>query len=269
MAVDPRHRVRRRRTAVVLASATVAALGAMTIALVGGSIGAARDLGSSEAPAAAAAAAADGEAVELLDSWAAPNAGWVLVYADGRVIWFPESGSTLYAEHTRDVMLERWLSGDGLARFRSGELSAADVDLAWPAPLPDTVWAGAEFRPYAASAYAICAWQGGDGPRGWMHVAGVLDELPPVAQSVLRGTEREFTGYEFDAFPVPDELLGPVTCFGVTPPAAAVVVGLSDRPSQQYRVEGDLLTFTSRLGDPVTLVILPVMPHGQFVVWGG
>jgi len=48
-----------------------------------------------------------------------------------------------------------------------------------------------------------------------------------------------------------------------------VVVGMSERPSDRYRSEGDLLTFTSRHGEPITLVILPVMPHGQFVIWGG
>ncbi len=268
MAVDPRHRVRRRRTVVLVVSAAVALVAAVGIAVVGGHVGAAGELARAgeRSP---AGAAADGERVEVLDAWAVLHEGWVLVYADGRVIWFPESGSTLYAEHTRDVMLERRLSADGLARFESGDLSAADVDVVWPAPLPDDLWASADFRPFTPSAYAICAWQGGEGPRGWMHVAGVLDELPPVARSVLRGTERPFTGYEFDAFQVPDELLGPVTCFGVTPPAAEVVVGLSERPSQRYRAEGDLLTFTSRLGDPITLVILPVMPHGQFVIWGG
>ncbi|MGW4928058.1 hypothetical protein ACWEOH_02820 [Agromyces sp. NPDC004153] len=270
MAVDTRDRVRRRRTTVVAVFAAIAIAAAVVILAVGGRAGASGDLRSDrDPPDAPPGAAAEQGPVGIIDAWAALHQGWVLVYADGRVLRYSDSGTTLYGERTRDLLLERRLSADGLARLGTGELSAADFGVVLPALMPDDVWADPAFRPYVPSAFAVCAWEGGDGPRGWMNVAGVLDDLPGAAQSILRGTEREFAGYAFDAFQVPYELLGPVTCFGVSPEAAAVVVGMSEHPSDRYRAEGDLLDFTSRHGESISLVILPVMPHGQFVIWGG
>lgn len=270
MAVDTRDRVRRRRATVVAVLAAIAIAAAVVILAVGGRAGASAGLRSGSAAADAPPGAADDAGpVELVDSWAALHQGWVMVFADGRVLRYANAGSTLYGEQTRDLLVERRLSADGLARVRTGDVSAADFGVVLPALMPDDVWADAAFRPYVPSAYAVCAWQGGRGPRGWMNVAGVLHDLPGAMQSIVRGTEREYAGYAFDAFQVPEELLGPVTCFGVSPQAAAVVVGMSERPSDRYRSEGDLLTFTSRHGEPITLVILPVMPHGQFAIWGG
>ena len=270
MAVDTRDRVRRRRTTVIGVSAAIAIATAAAITVVGGRAGASDgglpDHRPSDAP---PAAAADPGAVELIDSWAALHQGWVMVFADGRVLRYADSGSTLFGDRTRDLLIERRLSADGLARVRAGDLAAADFGVVLPALMPDDVWADAAFRAYAPTAYAVCAWQGGDGPRGWMNVAGVLDDLPGAMQSILRGTQREFSGYAFETFEVPHELLGPVACFGVSPQAAAVVVGMSEHPSDRYHSEGDLLTFTSRHGEPITLVILPVVPNEQFVIWGG
>ena len=270
MAVDTRERVRRRRTTVVAVSAAIAIAAVVAIAAVGGRAGASGNLRSDRVPSdAPPGAAVEQGRVELVDAWAALHQGWVMVYADGRVLRYADAGTTLYGERTRDLLLERRLSADGLARLRTGELSAADFGVVLPALMPDDVWADPAFRPYVPSAYAACAWEGGDGPRGWMNVGGVLDDLPAAAQSILRGTQHEFAGYAFDAFQVPHELLGPVTCFGVSPDAAEIVVGMSEHPSDRYRAEGDLLTFPSRHGEPISLVILPVMPHGQFVIWGG
>lgn len=260
----------RRSPLVVGTLAAIAVVAAVTVAVV--SDGAGRSSHAEPAvhlPAAAPAPARHGEAADLVDAWGRIREGWVLIYGDGRVIWYPESGSTLYADQTRDLVVERRLSPAGIAKLRSGELSASDIDGAGRDPLPADLWADPEFRPYVPSEYALCLWEYVDRRGRWVNVAKVLDDLPTAQHSLLRGTQRPYSAFSFLPSTIPPELLQPTTCFGLNPEAAAAVVAMGGRSNGRYRVDGELVSLPSRHGGELTFAILPVMPHGQFVLWDG
>jgi len=195
------------------------------------------------------------------------HAGWVLVYADGRVIWYPDAGAGLGEGMSRYAIVQRRLTTDGLRLVRTGAIRVQDFNQA--DQVPTHVWAEAGYRLYVPAEYAVCGWEQGEQSGGWVDATSVLGDLPPAVRALLRGTHRTFSGFSFLDL-TPPELRESTTCFALTTEAAEDLVRLSYQPTLRYRRDGDWLTFVDPEKALVTgMQILPVMPHGQFVLWGG
>jgi hypothetical protein len=121
---------------------------------------------------------------ELIAHYSKFRTGFVLVYADGRVILFPWGGSSVYE---RGRVYERRITREGVDLVRSGavELSAFLGD-ASQAELPVGIWADPEVKLYAPPKYAICfSRSDGDHQRD-VDPSQVVDLLPGPAQALLR-----------------------------------------------------------------------------------
>ena len=136
--------------------------------------------------------------------------------------------------------------------------------------VPADVWAEAEWRPYVPAEYAVCHWEQALPNDRLADASDILAELPPEARTLLRDRQRTFTGFSFNpAFELPG-LLAPVECFALTTDEADRLVEVSYRPDvQRYRDEGAHLTFVGERRVIENVMIQPVMPHGEFVLWGG
>ena len=168
---------------------------------------------------------------------------------------------------SRNSIVERRLTTDGLRLVRSGAIQVQDFNRA--DLVPSDVWAEARYRPYVPAEYAVCGWEQGELSGAWVDARSVLGDLPPAVRALLRETHRTFSGFSFLDM-TPPELQESTTCFALTTEAADELVRLSYEPTLRYRREGDWLTFVDPKKALVTrMQILPVMPHGQFVLWGG
>ena len=267
-----RARARRRRYRMlgILVSIAAAAAIAATAAVMGSGPSPA-DPPVLDSPAGAGAPVADPPVADatLVASWGAIHEGWVLVYGDGRVIWYPDAGAGWYPDSGvgRYAIVERRLTPAGLELVRSGALGVGQFNRA--ALVPADVWAEAEWRPYVPAEYAVCHWEQGDTSGQWVAASAVFAELPPAARTLLRDRQRPFTGFSFAPAKDPPGLLGPVECFALTTDEADQLVEVSYRPDvQRYQDEGTFLRFVGeRL--VIEMSITPVMPHGEFVLWGG
>jgi hypothetical protein len=120
----------------------------------------------------------EGELVAHYD--AIQGAGFVFVYADGRVIF--QGGGV--GNSGRNGIYERRLTPEGVELVRSGAVKAERFQLS-STPVPADVWVDPEARPYVPARYAIC---GLDPAR--------LGTLPPRAAALLRGKARHDTCFE-------------------------------------------------------------------------
>lgn len=225
--------------------------------------------GSLDSAAGAVAPVADppvGDAA-LIDSWGRVHEGWVLVYDDGRVLWYPDAGAGMARGMSRYAIVERRLTTEGLELVRSGALGSGQFNRS--ELVPADVWAEAEWRPYVPAEYAVCHVAEGSPDDYWADASSVFAELPPEARTLVRDRQRQFTGFSFNpAFDLP-EILEPVECFALTTDEADSLVEVSSRPDvRRFHESGTYLRFVGeRL--VVEMWITPVMPHGQFVLWGG
>ena len=263
-----RARTRRKRftwVGILVSIAAVAAITA-TVAVSGsGSSTAGRPVVDAAADAGAPFAEPSVGDAALVASWGGFHAGWVLVYDDGRVIWYPDAGAGMAEGMSRYAIVERRLTPEGLGLVQSGALSPGKFNRS--ALVPADVWAEAQWRPYVPAEYAVCHWEQ-DGLTGrWVAASTVLAELPPAARTLLRDSQRQYTGFAFN-FETPERQAA-VECFALTTDEADSLVEVSYRPDvRRYRAEGAGLRFVGeRL--VVGMQIMPVMPHGEFVLWGG
>ena len=269
-----RARARRRRNrgvGIILSIAAVAAIA--TAAAVMGSGPSPVDRPVLDSPAGAGAPVADPPVSDatLVASWGVIHEGWVLVYGDGRVIRYPDytgggpaDGMSGYA-----IIVERRLTPAGLERVRSGALVVSQ--LTWATLVEDDVWAEAEWRPYVPAVYAVCHPGDWTLPYRWADASSVFAELPPEARTIVRDRQRRYTAVSFAPAFEPSELQGPVGCFALTTGEADRLVEVSYRPDLgRYRAgaEGVGLRFVGEQR-VVEMWIQPVMPHGEFVLWGG
>ena len=92
----------------------------------------------------------------------------------------------------------------------------------------------------------------------------------PAARTLLRDRQRPFTGFSFASAGDSPGLQGPVECFALTTDGADRLVEVSYRPDlRRYRAEGVGLRFVGERRVVDMVGITPVMPHGEFVLWGG
>lgn len=262
-------RRRYRRVGILLGSIAAVAAIAATAAVMGSGPSSV-DRSVLDSPAGAGAPVAEPPVADatLVASWGAIHEGWVLVYEDGRVVRYPDAGAGLVVDQSpRYAIVERRLTPAGLELVRSGAIVVSQfIEYARQ---PEDVWAEAEWRPYVPAEYAVCHWEQGDTSGRWVAASAVLAELPPAARTLLRDRQRPFTGFSFDPTRDPPGLQGPVECFALTTEEADRLVEVSFQPDlRRYRADGAILTFVGERRD-VEMWIQPVMPHGEFVLWGG
>jgi hypothetical protein len=224
----------------------------------------------------------------LLTSWGEIHVGYAFVYADGRVIWYPDIFARVDAytevigaqrlQRTNGLptpdgeflyqAIERHLSPHGLELVRAGELTPKQFLYSNPDPhRVEELWAEPTARIWEPVSYAICSGNN----EVWINATDVLGELPAPAQVLLNGKERIYDpsiGTSHWAGTASGQL--PI-CFEVT---AAEVENLY----QIFLANGQIV----RIGDPweppnawrakagrVALSPIAIYPHGQYVIWGG
>jgi hypothetical protein len=235
------------------------------------------------------------EAASIVAKYGKVHVGWVVVYGDGRVIKMFDIAGELF---------ERHLTTKGLDLVRSGAIQPMALlpagDRMWNCGprhripggtsncveitrAPAEVWADAEPKPYVPSRYAACL--GTDPPATEM-----VGRLPAAARSLLR--DAELRAYGNDLFSPSDLGLDPwppdppEECFEVSTQEAIVlfktlrqagfgwVVADQDgsaRPAPPPPWAGEVRGPCGAVEQPATIEVCftPLLPHGDWVRWGG
>jgi hypothetical protein len=188
----------------------------------------------------------------LLTSWGQIHVGYAFVYADGRVIWYPDIGAHVDPDSRvtgaqrrrradgvpapdgefRYEVIERRLSPHGLELVRAGELTPRQFLDSYPDPhRQEELWAEPTARLYEASTYAICHTPA--------DLAPASAQLPASAQALLSGKQRTVDpriGWPASSEPMPGylqmlaemELAFPSDCFEVTAAEASTLYQILD-----------------------------------------
>ena len=268
---EAQRRARRRRTAYLIA-ASVLAISAGAFAMFAGS-SMVPNQGSEQGGESSGFSAPTDEA-EIVAEWSKLHVGWVYVYDDGRVVWYPDSHAALRegTEPLRGILVQR-LTPNGLELVRAGVIEPStllvdrdDVPLdAWSDPTPDE---------YLPSKYALCHDEG-NGFTGHISDASVIrDRLPLGLQTLLRGTERTVTHYDNGGEGGASSTTMPgrgVDCFVLSPEQARAVWAQGDPRDQAMMLLDDTsyATLTASDGADLDVVFGPVLPDGGWVQFGG
>lgn len=226
------------------------------------------------------------DAASIVAKFGEFHGGWVLVYADGRVIKHSDS-----EVNNTDEMFERRLTANGLDLIRSGAIELRAL-LPWPpladSRLPADTWAEPEFKPYGPSRYAACLNRypelAGVGPG---QTADLMGRLPTAALPLLRGIDlRTYNNIDLVArLAVRDFAEPPVECFEVSTGKAIVLFKTLRRAgfASEAWVDGDGKSHSwsrwagtvpapcAGVEQPAEIGVCfhPILPHGEWVVWGG
>lgn len=264
----------------------------------------ARDVSPRSEPIAPLVAGPDA-ASTLLTSWGRIHVGYAFVYADGRVIWYPDMGARVDAElevagaqrrqradgapapdgQFRYEAIERRLSPHGLELVRAGRFTPREFLVSDPDdPDPQRraeLWAEPTPRKYEASTYAICRTPAG--------LLSPTDQLPASAEVLLSRKQRAIDpriGWSPSDEPMPGyfQLLAesrvafPSECFEVTAAEASTLyqfLAFGSSTTQSAGVPREWF-FGARAaeirGSVFTEPLIsssPIYPHGQTVAWGG
>jgi hypothetical protein len=129
-------------------------------------------------------------------------------------------------------------------------------------PLPAGAVDDHQVRLFIPSKYAICYWSDGE------HDASqVVDLLPASAQPLLRGKERTF----YPVGGLAEDPPIPVECHEVTTAEARNL----DDVFEAAGIAADLPTWkdpsepTDGEWNGIGIQFTPLLPHGQYVPWGG
>jgi hypothetical protein len=166
------------------------------------------------------------------------GAGYVYVYADGRVISYGGVGNS-----GREGIYERRLTPEGVELVRSGAVKAERFQLS-SNPVPADAWEDPEARPYVPARYAICYWmeRGGD----FVSPSTVLRFFPAQAREILAGKDHTYPTSPADQ--------DPFECSEVTTDEARAL----DNILRDVRV-------VDAKGDQIAWEINTLLPHGE---WG-
>jgi hypothetical protein len=183
------------------------------------------------------------------------HVGWGLAYADGRVIWQGDTAA---------VVFERRLSPIGAALFRSGVIGWDDFLRNPAGGLHSSVWAEPGARHHQPAAYAVCPSR--SSADGSFSEPIATSQLPAAVKHVLEGRPAARAGQVSGGYPA-----GPPTWKGT-----CVQVDRVDLPALVGAGGGTLHGSQTMVrlgrdadGTTVEVSILPVMPHGEFIIWGG
>ena len=220
---------------------------------------------SSGFPSAPAGAPDQDEAATIVARFAEFHVGWVLVYADGRVISYPDLDAYQPPGVRPYTILERRLTTAGVDLVRSGHVEPgtflqrraslpawADQRLPrayWADFVPRAHWADPVPRAYEPSRYAVCP--------GNADGVYAMDRVPAAAQKLLRGNERAFT-------------YAPVLLEGEVPPAECFELSAAEARAlrQAYIYAGRPMDGIGFPGS-VAMHLAPILPHGEPVAWSG
>jgi hypothetical protein len=214
---------------------------------------------------------------EVVAEYAELHAGYVFVYADGRVIW--------HRDGVRGINEQR-LTPEGIEIVQSGpfgkhpiwkgqELLMVQIlyqadGTVLPAEVFDDAgaWADPRIRPYAPARFAICFGRDGVGGGNYLDPSRYVDLLPAPAQALLRGKEHTYEG----AGPL---LVGgdpPTECFELTTEEArALDQILSDAGLERDTApdSGDVSFGLQDEAGRVGMDFNPLFPHGLWHFMGG
>ena len=264
---EARQRTRRRRRRYAAAAIMLAVIG-VSLGIVLGRSGPSQ---SASAGLPSSAGAPDpNEAASIVAQYGARSVGYVIVYADGRVILYGGFGGP--ASHPAPIS-ERRLTPAGLDLVRSGAVQPSDFVLS--VSLPAGAWADAEFKPYAPSGYAVSF--STDLP---------TPALPAAAQTMLRGKERTqdslVAGVNDFCTPFPFSVEDRLRYFVLSSQEASVLretlrdggwlVGPNGRDGGwQIRPPGEPTAETQASSRPYISVMWqePILPQGGYVPWCG
>ncbi|WP_162943720.1 hypothetical protein [Arthrobacter celericrescens] len=176
--------------------------------------------------------------------------GWVVVYGDGTVIEYLNSG----------LMNDRRLTAEGVELIRSGAIHPGALLMQPPAWQPAGTWAVPELTPYVPSRYAAC-YEWGLSRRS--DASEVMGLLPASVQSLLRGRVRTYG--EGDIV-VPRNVgpAAPVLCSEVGAQEVPVVIAAL----KDAGFTGDDLTarvdpcVATEQSDQNMVCFKPLLPHG-------
>ena len=235
-------------------------LGAGALAMSGGPWSSSEERTSEGIPPIAGATFDDGR---ILAQWSKFHVGWLYVYADGRVLSYPDRQAA--AGHPNGGILERRLSPVGVEMVQTGEVELREF-LSLSDALPTAAWSDPSAANYRPSRFALCHAPFSESPprEGLRDVKLIGDQIPIQLRSVLSGTELSFA----------DPVVGPwpgVDCFVLDAREAEVVWDVSlprDDPAM-YPSDANYTTLTATNGAELDVVLLPILPHGGFVQWGG
>lgn len=242
---EARRRARRRRVAQGLVMTLLLAAGA---SLIGSrfdpppsgaetQVGQVDDSGLGPAP----------EGSHLVVKWGAVHVGWVLAYADGRLLSYRDSGP----------VWERWLTPAGLALATTSAVNWDQFLHVTQSMFPASAWLDPAPREYRPSAYAACLWAGPNQPAD-------RSALPTAARSLLKDAARPPAGHVVSASYGADTW----NCLRVTAAELDSLRQIAARDGNWDSGE-ELVLPPSADGSYVSADIWPVMPHGQWIPWGG
>lgn len=190
---------------------------------------------------------ASSNGAQLVMQWGEVHVGWVLVYGDGRALWYPDHGP----------VFERRLTPAGLALVRSGAVNWHDFLRASQAVFPANAWFEPASREYRPAAYAVCLWVGSNMP-------GDASDLPAAARALLHDAPRVPAGHVVSASYEADTW----NCLRLNAADRDELRRTAVRRGDWDWGE-DLVFPTSADGSTVRGELWPVMPHGEWVAWGG
>jgi hypothetical protein len=212
------------------------------------------------------------------------HVGWVVVYADGRVIEYGSNGQCSdcdeRSEYAGGDLFERRLTANGLNLVRSGTipprflLSGRQV---YDPAIPADTWADPEFKPYLPSRYAACFDPG--------NPEEIVGRLPAAARPLLRGKELR-THSNIDPY-FPDLAWPPAECFEPSTEEAIVLYKTLRRAGFAFEWSGgEKLVPADEWPPPwagaprgpcggveepaeISVCFMPILPHGEYVDFGG
>jgi hypothetical protein len=187
------------------------------------------------------------EGSHLVMRWGAVHVGWVLAYADGRLLSYQDSGP----------VWERWLTPAGLALARSNAVNWDQFLHVTQSMFPASAWMDPAPREYRPGAYAACLWAGSNQPAD-------VSALPAEALTLLKNAVPASAGHVVAASYEADTW----NCLRVTAAELDVLRQIAVRDGG-WDSGDDFVLPPSADGSSVSAAIWPVMPHGQWIAWGG
>jgi hypothetical protein len=191
---------------------------------------------------------------KVIAEYAEIHVGWVYVYADGRVLWFPGRKA-----NTDGPIFEQHLTPEGIHLVRAGDLYAAAFLDQGSNPVPAGALADTEIKPYVPARYAICfssqdfvdglvVPSEGTAPAGVIDTVDpstVVDQLPAAARDLLVGKEHTYGRRS--------------SCYELTTEdARALVEILRDAGVGSVLDDG---------GERLGIGVLTLLPHGIWQGW--
>jgi hypothetical protein len=245
----------------------------------------------------------DGARSTLLASWGQIHVGYVLVYEDGRVIWYPDQGVGVDATgrvwnpgegifgpvEIHHVHLERRLSPLGLDLVRSGQLEPNDFLQSSAPHQRDELWADPEPHVYVPSRFAACY----DGHPRRGDATWAIGRLPQPVRPLLDGREHTYRPSDPAGLSAGGEPIAPVGCWELSADGAQTLARtLADSGAKEplgtagedrdiaedrHLAPADLsdpddlpmLVYAQGDGSWIGIGFVPVMPHGEWVLFGG